>query len=127
MIPEGEMIVAVVGSRHGCDYGFFENQMRKHVSQEETLISGGAMGVDTYAEVYAKAHNIPFKKYLPRFQTGEDRRYDVRDYFERNRLMVNDADMVIAFWDGKSKGTKYTIGYARTQKVDVIIHEIGGC
>lgn len=31
---------------------------------------------------------------------------------KRNALIVDEADFEIAFWDGKSKGTEYTIDYA---------------
>ena len=32
--------------------------------------------------------------------------------FIRNKLIINEADMVVAFWDGKSKGTKNSIDLA---------------
>ena len=43
-------------------------------------------------------------------------------YHHRNRLIVEACEELIAFWDGKSTGTKYTIGYARRmgKKVTVV-------
>lgn len=31
----------------------------------------------------------------------------------RNKLIVKNAEIIIAFWDGKSRGTKFTIDYAK--------------
>ena len=33
----------------------------------------------------------------------------------RNKLIVDSADFVLAFWDGKSKGTKSVIEYCKKQ------------
>ncbi|MDO4700541.1 MAG: hypothetical protein Q4A69_07655 [Moraxella sp.] len=41
--------------------------------------------------------------------------------FIRNRLIVDTADVLIAFWDGKSTGTKYTIDYAKKQQKQVYV------
>ncbi len=39
----------------------------------------------------------------------------------RNEKIVNEADVIIAIWDGKSHGTKYTIDYSHEQKKKVKI------
>ena len=39
--------------------------------------------------------------------------YDARAGLRRNELIAQRADLVIAFWDGQSKGTKQIISYAR--------------
>ena len=73
--------------------------------QYSQIICGGANGVDTIAELWAKRHG----KYAP---------------LKRDEDMVNASDIVIAFWDGKSKGTKYTIDYARKNGAPVQINLI---
>ena len=39
--------------------------------------------------------------------------YDKAAPLERNKLIVEECDCVLAFWDGKSRGTKFTLDYAK--------------
>ena len=71
------------------------------------IISGGAKGIDTVAEQYAAAHKIECRVYKPDYA-----RFGKAAPLKRNDEMVEQADMVIAVWDGKSRGTKHTIDYA---------------
>jgi len=43
----------------------------------------------------------------------------------RNRQIVADADRVVAFWDGHSRGTKSTIGIANRQGKPVEVYRPG--
>lgn len=49
--------------------------------------------------------------FYPDFTTG----YHPGKYIERDYKIVNLADVILAFWDGKSRGTKKTIDYALKQ------------
>ena len=40
---------------------------------------------------------------------------------QHSSAIVNNADMVVAFWNGTSKGTKYTIDYANRKGVATLI------
>ena len=40
-------------------------------------------------------------------------------YYERNRALVDGADLVVAWWDGSTSGTGQTVRYARKQHVAV--------
>lgn len=73
----------------------------------DSIISGGAKGTDTYAKKFAKKYHIPYYEYLPEYK-----RYGIKAPLVRNKLIVDNADAVLAFWDGESRGTKYTIVYA---------------
>ena len=76
-------------------------------SDVDTIISGGASGIDTLAEQYADKFRI--SKYIirPRYDL-----YGRAAPIKRNEQMVDMADAVLVIWDGISKGTKYTIKYA---------------
>lgn len=37
----------------------------------------------------------------------------------QNKLIVENADFVIAFWDGQSPGTRFTLNYAKSLKKPV--------
>lgn len=40
----------------------------------------------------------------------------------RNAEMIDaGADLVVAYWDGKSPGTRHSIGYARSRGIKVVI------
>ena len=45
-------------------------------------------------------------------------------YHHRNRLIVEHSQLVVAFWNGRSSGTKYTITYARTLGVPVRVVKV---
>ena len=44
-----------------------------------------------------------------------------RAYHFRNRLIVQDADIVVAFWNTHSTGTKYTMNYAKSLEKELIV------
>ena len=103
------MKLAVVGSRDFNDYGMAEEAIGKLVLKNSIteLVSGGAGGADQLAERYAREHSIPITVFEPDWELqkrGAGHR--------RNEKIVSAADMVLAFWDGKSKGTKHTLDLA---------------
>lgn len=96
------MKVMVAGSRG------VSKPIDEYMPPETTLIiSGGAFGIDRCAEVYAKKMNIPIKIIRPDYK-----KYGKTAPLVRNKEMVDMADLVIAIWDGRSRGTKDTIDYA---------------
>lgn len=98
------MRVAVIGSREGCDNAVERICAALPPSTSE-IISGGAKGIDTAAREAAVRLGIPFCELLPDYGT-----FGKRAPLVRNDAIIERADMVIAFWDGQSKGTQYVIG-----------------
>jgi len=74
----------------------------------DLIISGGAIGIDSIARSLAEDYMIEYREYLPNYSL-----YGKRATFIRNRAIVENSDLLIAFWDGESKGTKYTLNYAK--------------
>ena len=77
----------------------------------DTIISGGASGIDCLAEQYAASHRL--SKYIMRPQ------YDLYGRaapLKRNEQMVDVADYVLAIWDGHSKGVQYTLKYIQKKQ-----------
>lgn len=68
------------------------------------VVSGGALGVDTLGEMYARAKGLPIKRF-PAAWRGADGTYNIRAGYVRNQQMVEYADALLAVWDGLSKGT----------------------
>lgn len=96
------MKIAIAGSRN-----ILKIDLAPHVRDAEEIISGGAKGVDTVAAEYAKAHGIKLTEILPDYA-----RYGRGAPIKRNYEIVDCADRVVVFWDGKSRGTYSVIKYA---------------
>lgn len=100
------MKVLICGSRAFNDYELLKKVIR-NPKKISTIITGCAKGADMLAIRYALEHNIPIEKYPAEWDV-----YGKSAGIRRNIIMVNKADAILAFWDGKSKGTKFTIDYA---------------
>ena len=96
------MKIAIIGSR-----SISEIDLKQHISKCTEIVSGGAKGVDLCASEYARQNNIKLTEFLPEYS-----RYGKAAPIIRNKKIVDYADEVIAFWDGKSKGTLSVIRYA---------------
>lgn len=111
------MKIAIVGSREPGNNNFAkELEKRINIQSGDTIISGGAKGIDSLAAEYATAHGLALVEIRPDYaKNGRGAT------FIRNREIVDNADMVVAFWNGTSKGTKYTIDYANKKGVTTLI------
>jgi hypothetical protein len=96
------MKLAIIGSRGITELG--------DIPECSTIISGGAKGVDQAAEQFAKKNDIPLVVYLPEYKI-----FGRGAPLIRNKMIVDVADFVLAFWDGKSRGTKSVIDYCKKQ------------
>lgn len=111
------MKIAIVGSREPGNINFArELEKRINIQSGDTIVSGGAKGIDSLAAEYATAHGLALVEIRPDYaKNGRGAT------FIRNREIVDNADMVVAFWNGTSKGTKYTIDYANKKGVTTLI------
>ena len=106
------MKLAIIGSRT-CPPIDIE-QYLKYIP--DTIVSGGAKGADTYAREFAQKHNLKLIEFLPEYD-----KYGRAAPLVRNKLIIDECDCVLAFWDGKSRGTKFTIDYAKEKNKPVKI------
>ena len=106
------MKVAVRGSRGLC-----VPDLEKYLPAEVTeIISGGAKGVDTSAKEYALSHDIKLTEFLPEYQ-----KYGRSAPLKRNLTIIENADLVLAFWDGNSRGTKFVIDNCKRRNIPIQI------
>lgn len=106
------MKVAVVGSR-----SIFATDIGAYISDGDEIVSGGALGIDSCAAEYAKKNGLKLTVFLPQYE-----RYGRAAPIVRNKKIVDYADKIVAFWNGKSKGTLSVIKYAeKTGKLCEII------
>ena len=118
MSQEKGIRVAVVGSRTFNNYNLLESVLNKIRSETsiECIVSGGAKGADKLSERWAEEYGVPTKIYKPDWK-----KFRGRAGIIRNKDIVDDADLVIAFWDGISNGTASTIDIAKKQGKDPIV------
>lgn len=102
------MKVAVIGSR-GLQVKDLERYLPEGVTE---IVSGGARGVDTCAKNYALAHGLKLTEFLPEYE-----KYGRGAPLRRNITIIEYADLVLAFWDGKSRGTKFVIDNCKKRNI----------
>lgn len=108
------MKVAIIGSRN-----LTINNLEKYIPASVTeIVSGGAKGIDTCAQKYARANNIKLTEFLPQYSI-----YKKSAPLKRNLQIIDYADIVIAFWDGKSRGTAYVINACKKMDKKLIVYK----
>lgn len=118
--------IAIIGSRDFPDMKFVENIVKTLCKDypDVTIVSGGARGVDKLAidcaitmkrkyKIFpADWANLNYPDAIIRTRT-DGGKYDAKAGMRRNKLIIDYAEFIIAFWDGKSKGTLNSIDLAR--------------
>lgn len=106
------MKLAIVGSRTFTDYELLKDSVFKlNIGKIDWIVSGGAKGADSLAARFSKDYNIQLIEYLPDW-----RKYGKRAGFIRNELIIKDADWVLSFWNGLSRGAAHSLGLAKKFK-----------
>ena len=98
------MKLAIVGSRTISDINLSDYITEK----PDTIISGGARGIDTLAAEYARQNGIELIEYIPNYN-----KYGRSAPIIRNRQIIEACDKVLAIWDGQSHGTLNSINLAK--------------
>lgn len=111
--------VIIAGSRTFEDYNILKEYMdfllRDIKTKEEIeIVSGQARGADALGERYALDRGYIVKQF-----PADWTRYARRAGIMRNEKMGDYADALVAFWDGKSRGTKHMIEYAKSKNLKV--------
>lgn len=116
------MKIAVCGSRSITDRDWLYAHLDRLIPDGAVLLSGGAKGVDTLVEEYAKEGKFDHVLFKPYHMLDPKTPYQKKFFFVRNRQLIDNADKVLIFWDGVSGGTAWCIDYAtRTGKLDTIV------
>ncbi len=104
------MKVAIIGSR-----SLTVNNLEKYLPEYTTeIVSGGAKGIDTCAKTFANNNNIKLTEFLPEYTL-----YGKSAPIKRNDKIIQYADIILAFWDGKSQGTKYVIQKCKQENKEI--------
>ena len=101
--------IGIGGCRFFDDYSFFQNKLDSVIAKvmccdNIIILSGHCRGTDMMAEKYAKERGYSLELYPAKWSE-----YGRCAGVIRNKEIVNNSDLIVAFWDGKSKGTKNLI------------------
>ncbi|MBG7631299.1 MAG: DUF2493 domain-containing protein [Bacteroidetes bacterium] len=110
------MKLIIAGSRNFNDYKKL-CKICDHLLQNQAnieIISGAARGADQLGEKYASEKGYSIKQFPANWN-----KYGKAAGPKRNEQMANYANTLIAFWDGKSKGTKHMIDMAKQANLNV--------
>lgn len=107
------MKVAVIGSR-----GITQVNLEDYLPEGTTeIVSGGARGVDTCARKYANERGLILTEFLPDYE-----HFGRGAPLRRNIEIIDYADLVLAFWDGESRGTKFVIENCEKRSKEVRVY-----
>jgi hypothetical protein len=113
--------IAVVGSRDWPSPVHVLQVLQDLPCDEIAIISGGARGVDTFAADWAKRKGVPLTVFDADWDTHGKAAGPIR-----NTAIVEAAEVVIAFVDGPSKGTKDAIKKAKAAGKQVVVYTLEG-
>lgn len=112
--------VIIAGSRDFNNYDLLKEKhdfaLRNKANGNVEIVSGTARGADRLGERYASEKGIRVKQFPAQWE-----RYGKRAGYLRNKEMAEYADALIAFWDGKSLGTKMMIDLAERNGLKRIV------
>jgi hypothetical protein len=108
------MKIIIAGSRTYNDYELLKRVCDETLSLITEIVSGTANGADKLGERYAKEKGYPIKQF-----PADWNKYGKSAGYIRNKQMAEYADALIAFWDGKSKGTKHMIDLAKLNNLKI--------
>jgi hypothetical protein len=111
--------VVVAGSRGFNNYKLLKEKCNKLLREKKEthniiIVSGNARGADILGEKYSNDEGFDLKIY-----PADWKKHGRSAGFRRNEQMAEVADALIAFWDGKSHGTKHMIDICKEKGIDV--------
>ena len=110
------MKVIIAGSRAIADYISVYHAVRRSGFPISRVLSGMAAGVDTLAIRFATEDGLPLDPYPAQWS-----RWGRSAGYKRNVQMADNANGLIAIWDGQSRGTRHMIEYAKGRGLQVFV------
>lgn len=111
------MIVA--GSRDFSDYDYLAKMLdglSAHIADTITILCGECRGADRLGKRYAIEHGYDVASY-----PADWKKYGKSAGYIRNREMAKNADSLVAFWNGVSRGTKHMIDLATEYGLEITV------
>lgn len=115
--------LAVIGSRGYTDKERVFKILNANKHQIKLIVSGGCKNsADELAHEWCKETGVPILIFYAAWHDPETGLLDKASGFRRNWHIIKQADVILAFWNGTSKGTKHSIECAESlgKKVKII-------
>jgi len=111
--------VIIAGTRTFTDYTLLQRECNHLLSEKQrthniVVVSGTARGADTLGERYARERGFQLRRFPADWDKDGKKAGMLRNY-----RMADNADALIAFWDGTSRGTANMIDIARKKNLPV--------
>jgi hypothetical protein len=115
--------VIIAGGRDFTSFPILEDCVNNCLSNqnEVVIVSGNARGADILGEKYAYIHKHTIDSHPANWD-----KFGKSAGYKRNEEMAKVADALIAFWDGKSKGTKHMIDLAKKYNLKIRVFDYEG-
>ena len=110
------MKTIVAGGREFNDYEYLNRVLQAH--DITMIVSGTARGADRLGEMWADNNNVPVKKH-----PADWNKHGKSAGYIRNSEMAKCSEALVAFWDGKSRGTKHMIDLATKEGLVVTVYD----
>lgn len=121
-----ELRVIIAGSRDFNDYKLLKKSCIEIICKKTvlpdltTIVSGGARGADKLGEQFANEMGLEIVRFIPDWDGLGKRAGYVRNETMAKFAVENGNDgMLIAFWDGESRGTKHMIDLANKHGLEI--------
>ncbi len=119
--------IIVAGGRDFQDYPLLEHELDIIIGgmpwNNMTFISGTAKGADQLGEKYAEERKLNVRRFPANWNTYGKAAGPIRNAQMAKYASEGTKGILVAFWDGKSKGTKNMIQEARNKDLIVKIVE----
>lgn len=114
------MKTIIAGSRAGPKYSDLTEAIKSCGWSPSVIVSGTARGADQLGEAWAVNNGVPIERYAADWAKFGRAAGPIR-----NKIMAQNAEALIALWDGKSSGTKNMIELAKTYGLKVYVRILG--
>jgi hypothetical protein len=111
--PEATSRVAIIGSRSYPRPDLVAVFVAT-LPEDAVIVSGGARGADIFAENAARARGLETLIFPADWENLGRRAGPIR-----NQQIIDHADSVVAFWDGRSRGTLHSLALARRANLPI--------
>lgn len=113
------MRVIIAGSRDGVTLRDVIKAVGESSLEVSVVLSGTAGGADKLGESWASQNSVPVERYPARWnEEGK------AAGFIRNSHMADNAEALIAVWDGESRGTAHMIAVAKNKGLEVFVYNL---